>query len=115
MAQFILKLNKSKQVSIDEVVDGCQSMFQHSFRRQRADVTAKLAAVGVDLSNCLGLNDLFEQVPQPFEDLETRQKQDKYFCENLGLVVILNKHYHVASCVSDTNNPIRSIQVLKYY
>ena len=39
---------------IDEVVDGCQSMFQHTVRRLRADVTAKLAAAGVDVSNILG-------------------------------------------------------------
>ena len=91
VAQFILKLKESKEVSqvvIDEVVDGCQSTFQHTVWRLRADVTAKLA--GVDVSNILGLDDLFEQVPQPFEDLETRHKQEKYFRENLGLIVSNN-------------------------
>lgn len=117
VAQFILKLKESKQVSqvvIDEVVDGCQSMFQHTVRRLRADVTAKLAAAGVDVSNILGLDDLFEQVPQPFEDLETRHKQEKYFRENLGLIVSNNIIIiHVVSCAPCTSDPIRSIQVLK--
>lgn len=59
VAQFILKLKESKQVSqvvIDEVVDGCQSMFQHTVRRLRVDMTAKHAAAGVDVSNILGLD-----------------------------------------------------------
>lgn len=93
MAQFILKLKESKQVSqvvINEIVDGCQSMFQYAVQRLRADVTAKLAAAGVDVSNILGLDDLFEQVPQPFEDSETCHKQEKYFCENLRHVVRLS-------------------------
>lgn len=90
VAQFILKLKESKQVSqvvIDEIVGGCQSMFQYTVRRLRADVTAKLATAGVDVSNILGLDDLFEEVPQPFQDLETRHKQEKYFRENLVIVV----------------------------
>lgn len=78
---------------IDEIVDGFQSMFQYTVRRLRADVTAKLAAAGVDVNSILGLDDLFEQVPQPFEELETRHKQEKYFRETLGLVVS-NYYYH---------------------
>ena len=103
VVQFILKLKESKQVSlviIDEIVDGFQSMFQYTVRRLRADVTAKLAAAGVDVNSILGLDDLFEQVPQPCEELETRHKQEKYFCETLGLVV--SNH----SSISANNNII---------
>lgn len=62
VAQFILKLKESKQVSqvvIDEIVDGFQSMFQYTVRRLRADMTAKLAAAGVNVNSIVGLDDLF--------------------------------------------------------
>jgi hypothetical protein len=90
MAQFILKLKEAKQVSqvvIDEIVEGCTSQFQHTVRRLRANVTSKLAGAGIDVNNVEGLDDLFNDVPQPFEELETRHKQEKYFQDKLGLVV----------------------------
>ena len=42
---------------IDEVVDGCQNVFQHTVRRLRADVTAKLAASGIDVNSIERLDD----------------------------------------------------------
>lgn len=45
-AQLILKLKECKQVSqvvIDEVVDGWKDVFQHTVRRLRASVMAKLS------------------------------------------------------------------------
>lgn len=89
-AQLILKLKESKQVSqvvIDEVVDGWKDVFQHTVRRLRASVTAKLSEAGIDLATIPGLDSLFDEVPQPFMDLETKYKQEKYFREELGLVV----------------------------
>lgn len=90
MARFILKLKESRQVTqvvIDDVVEGCTSVFQDTVRRLRASVSAKLAMAGIDVNNIQGLEDLFDEVPQPFEDLETRHKQEKFFREKLRLVV----------------------------
>ena len=69
------------------IVEGCTSLFQHTVRRLRAGVTAKLADAGVDVSGVEGLDHLFDDVPQPFEELETRHKQEKYFRDKLGLVI----------------------------
>ena len=40
-------------------------------------MTAKLADAGVDVSDVEGLDHLFNDVSQPFEELETRHKQEK--------------------------------------
>lgn len=83
MARFILKLKESRQVTqvvIDDVVEGCTSVFQ-DIRR------SELAMAGIDVNNIQGLEDLFDEVPQLFEDLETRHKQEKFFREKLRLVV----------------------------
>ena len=37
---------------------------------------AKLSETGVDLATIPGLDSLFNEVPQPFMDLETRYKQE---------------------------------------
>ena len=103
MAQFILKLKESRQVSqvvIDDVVEGCTSVFQDTVRRLRANVFAKLAMAGVDVNDVQGLEGLFNEIPQPFEDLETRHKQEKYFRESMGLVVSYYIRYmHISFCI----------------
>ena len=67
-------------------VEGYTSLFQLTVRRLRANVTVKLAGAGIDVNSIEGLDDTFNDVPQPFEELETWYKQEKYFLDRIGLV-----------------------------
>ena len=56
--------------------------------RLKAIVRAKLATAGIDFSAIEGLKEtLEEEVINPFEGLETRHKQERFYHEKLGLVV----------------------------
>ena len=50
-------------------------------------VRDKFASVGVDPDDVEGLSEVFSNLPQPFEGLETCYKQEKYYREKMGLVV----------------------------
>ena len=89
-ALFLLKLKESKQVSqvvIDELVTGWNSLFSHTTLRIQAGVRASLANAGIDLNDVPGLDDVFRELPMPFDGIETRFKQEKYYRESLHLVV----------------------------
>ena len=90
-ALFILKLKEARRVSqvvVDDVVEELSGLFEHSFERLKAGISSTLATAGVDVEY-LGnhLDNVFSEVSQPFANLETRYKQEKYFREHLGLVV----------------------------
>jgi hypothetical protein len=42
---------------------------------------------GVDLDGINGLHDIFEDVADPFAALDTSHLQEKYYHEQLGLIV----------------------------
>ena len=42
-------------------------------------MTAKLAGDNIDVNSIEGVDDIFNDVPQPFEELETRYIEEKYF------------------------------------
>ena len=89
-ALFLLKLKESKQVSqvvIDEIISEWHTLFSHTTLRIQAGVRASLAAAGIDSSTLPGLNEVFDNIPKPFDGLETRFKQEKYYRESLFLVV----------------------------
>ena len=89
-ALFILKMKehrRTSQVAIDDIVEGCRGLFAQPVSRVHAGVRAKLATVGVDPDEIEGLNDVFENLADPFDGLETCYKQEKYFLDNLGLIV----------------------------
>lgn len=89
-ALFLLKLKESKQVSqvvIDELVAGWDSLFSQTTYCIQAGVHASLANAGIDLDNVPGLDEVFRDLPKPFNGLETRFKQEKYYRESLHLVV----------------------------
>lgn len=50
----------------------------------QARVRDKLASVGVDPDELEGLSDVFEDLPQPFDGLETKYK---HFKEKMNMVV----------------------------
>ena len=94
-ALFLLKLKESKQVSqvvIDEIVGEWDTLFSHTTLRIQAGVRASLAAAGIDSNTLPGLDEVFDNIPKPFDGLETRFKQEKYYRESLFLVISM-PHY----------------------
>ena len=91
-ALFLLKLKEYRRISkvaVDDVVNGCKSLFSQTIVRVQAGVEAKLAESGIDASSIHGLDTVFEDVTNPFEGLETNHLQEKYFPDAFGLVVSL--------------------------
>ena len=96
-ALFLLKLKESKQVSqvvIDEIVGEWDTLFSHTTLRIQAGVRASLAAAGIDSNALPGLNEVFDNIPKPFDGLETRFKQEKYYRESLFLIVSVMQLSH---------------------
>ena len=86
-ALFLLKLKETRQLSqtaVDDVVEGCRSVFSHTISRLHNSVRAKLAEKGVDEAM---LEDIFSGMIDPFDGLETQFKQEKYFKTSFGLIV----------------------------
>ena len=86
-ALFILKMKehrRTSQLAIDDIVEGCRGLFAQAVSRVHAGVRAKLATEGIEIE---GLDDIFENLADPFDGLETCYKQEKYFLDNLGLIV----------------------------
>lgn len=75
------------QVAIDDIVQEWDGLFSHTVQQLNARVRERLASAGVDADSVEGLQDVFQDYHSPFEGLETRHLQEKYFRENLGLVV----------------------------
>ena len=78
LALFLLKLKESKQASqvvIDEIIGEWDTLFLHTTLRIQASVQASLAAAGIDSNTLPGLNEVFDNIPKPFDGLETRFKQ----------------------------------------
>ena len=87
---FILKLKECRrlsQVTIDDIVREWNGLFSHTAHQLSARVRERLASSGVDEEKIEGLQEVFQDIPSPFEGLETRHLQEKYFRESLGLVV----------------------------
>lgn len=72
------------QAAIDDVLDGCKTVFSHTTQRLQSGVRSRLVMLGLDET---AFDDLFSGVTDPFEGLETRHKQEKCFKEDFGLVV----------------------------
>ena len=75
------------QVVIDEIVSGWETLYSHTTLRIHAGVRASLAEAGVDIDSVPGVNEVFQNLPRPFDGLETRFMQEKYYRESLLLVV----------------------------
>lgn len=89
-AIFLLKLKEQRrtsQVVINDIVENCKGLFSQTIEHVHAGVRAKLADSGMDPESVSGLCNLFKDVVDPFDGLETCYLQEKYFHEKLGLIV----------------------------
>ncbi len=69
------------------MVEGCRGLFTQAISRVHAGVRANLAMAGIDADEIEGLDDVCEDLVDQFDGLEACYKQEKYFLDNLGLVV----------------------------
>ena len=89
-ALFLLKLkelHRTSQLAIDDIVHGCKGLFSHTLNRVQAGVRAKLAESGLDPTSINGLTEVFSDVIDPFDGIETCYLQEKFFRQKLGLIV----------------------------
>ena len=84
-ASFLLKLREVCRVSeksIGDIIDGTTHLFNQAFMVSRAEISDTLSCNGIDASSIQST-----QLPNPFTDLETIYKQDKYFKESFNYLV----------------------------
>ena len=74
------------QAAIDDVVEGSRLLFSQTAQRIRAGINEELAQNGVEID----VNPVFENLVAPFSNLETQYLQEKYFTEELGLIVSIS-------------------------
>lgn len=89
-ALFLLKLKEQRrisQVAIDDIVVGSRGLVSQCIQHVQAGVRAKLAEAGLDPESINGLDDVFKNCIDPFDNIETSYLQEKYYLEQLGLVV----------------------------
>lgn len=101
-ALYLLKLKEHRritQTAIDDVVEGSQCIFQQTIQTVHAGVRACLANNGIDPDDIHGLNDVFLELSDPFLGLENNYKQEKYYKENLGLVVRFMQGVHTGCLI----------------
>lgn len=74
-ALFLLKLKEHRRISqtaVDDVVEGCQTLFQQTIQTVQAGVRARLAESGIDPDVVAGLNETFSELVNPFDGLENK-------------------------------------------
>ena len=89
-ALFLLKLKEKRYISqaaIDDIVEGSRNLVSQTIQYIRAGVEDKLAQAGLDPTSISGLDGVFSNDADPFEHLATCFLQEKYYHEELGLVV----------------------------
>ena len=92
-ALLILKLKEQCHVSqnaINIIVEECKGLLNQTLTRLQAGVRARLASLGLDPEVITGLDDVFSEISDPFKELHSYYLQQKYYHEELGLVVSLH-------------------------
>lgn len=86
----MLKLKEQRrisQVALDDVVEGCKNLCTQVLECAESRVRATLSESGINPDDIQELSRIFKEFPLPFQGMETFHLQEKYFRENLGLIV----------------------------
>ena len=84
-ASFLLKLREVCRVSersIGDIIDGTTHLFNQAFMVSRVEMSDMLSCNGADPSSIKSV-----QLSNPFADLETIYKQDKFFKDSFNYLV----------------------------
>lgn len=87
-ASFLLKLREVCRVSeksIGDIIDGTTHLFNQAFMVSKAEISDMLSYDGVDASKIQSI-----QLPNPFAELDTIYKQDKFFKEGFNYLVCVS-------------------------
>lgn len=87
---FLLKLKEERmltQSAVNDVVAGCQEVFQHTVSRLKAGVSRSFAEHGTESSVVEEIDHVFDDVSDPFDGLETAYLQEKFVVQDLGCIV----------------------------
>ena len=81
---FLLKLKEHRrvtQITIDDIVEGNSALLSSTVQHIEAGVKAEC---GLDPDI---VTDIFKDLPNPFNGIETRYLQEKFYHEHFGLIV----------------------------
>lgn len=96
---YLLKLKEHyriPQVALDYVVEGTKGLLSQTIQHVEAAVSSKLSESEMVLN---GLGDVFQNVINPFEGIDTEFLQEKYYREQLGLIVSYVRIFMVSKYV----------------
>ena len=96
---YLLQIKEERMVSqaaVNDIVQGCQEVFQHTIGRIKAGVKRKLSSSGIDPTEVSGLDELFTSVTDPFDGLETCYHQEKFVSEKLGCIVSIKASVQIS-------------------
>ncbi len=99
-ALFILKLKETRRLSqaaIDDVVEGYRGLFDLTVQRMRCGVNACLADAGIDPTDVSRIGNVFTEIVNPFDGLETYYKQEAYFRKEFDLIVYMHNMYTIST------------------
>ena len=85
-ALFIMRLrevNRLSQSSINDVISGCRTLFNHTLTRLHAGIRQQLAETGNDVD----ITSIFDEIEDPFTGLDTAFLQDKYIDKEFNVLV----------------------------
>ena len=88
-ALFLLRMKEKKlltQTAVDELIDETSSIFDRTFSMLKAGIRENLSTLGIDPTS-LELDNVFDELSDPFDGLKTKHIQEKYFKDSLGLIV----------------------------
>ena len=91
-SKFLIKLKDSRgisQATINDVVEGVQTIFSHTVLQLKAGVKEKLRFGGVNVGEVEGLQELFSDFRNLFDGIQTPYLQQKFIATNFDYVVSL--------------------------
>lgn len=92
LALFLLKtreIRKVSQVALDGVIADFTQILRKTVYELKLEVSARLEAKGMSIATFEGLADVFcdPQMTNPFQQLDTKFLQEKFYREHLNLLV----------------------------
>lgn len=88
-ALFLLQMKEKRfvsQAAIDDMIENTSSIFTSVLETVQAGVREQLSITGIDPTD-VDLDVVFNNLTDPFNGLESKYLQDKYYKECLGLIV----------------------------
>ena len=89
-AKFLLQLREGRQISqvaVSDVIDGSRTLCKQTGLELKQRVQLSLASAGIDVQDIPGMADVFNQVPDPFEGVDTNHLHEKFCIDEFGCVV----------------------------